>query len=220
MLRLLLVLSLAFALGVLLALDPPFLPIRPGLLGLGVMMFAALAVRHYWLGRALAAPGSPERRLWLSFSSTALLAGHLFTSLWRIGPEMTRHSLATHTLGIDNWTLVLGAVVAYAIARDPEPREDERDAQIAARGLTADYWTLLLLLLPLILSLGFAPRAAMERVSQMMLAHLIISSVILATLADYAVQLHAYWLDHRAERAAARADQGDRHSAGDAQGTR
>lgn len=208
MLRLLLVPALAFTLGVGLAHAPDSWPVRPGLIGLALMALAAAGVRHYWigLGRRLAAPGSPERLLWLSFASTSLIAGHLFASLWRIGPQMARHSVATHALGLDNWTLVFGALVAWLIARDPDPRTDERDAQIAARGLRAGYWSLLLLLLPLILALGFAPRAAMEQLSQLMLAHLIISAIVLSTLAQDAVRLHAYWLDHRAERAAASAD--------------
>lgn len=196
MLRLLLVLSIAFGIGVALALAPTALVFRPGMIGLVLMAIAALAVRRYWLGRALAAPGSPERQLWLAFGSTAIIAGHLYTSLWRIGPDMIPHSLAVHALGIDNWTLVAGAVLAYLIARDPEPRQDERDAQIATRGLRAGYGTLTALLVVLILALGFA--SVMARVSQFMLAHLLIASLILAALTQYAVQLHAYWRDRRA----------------------
>lgn len=196
MLRLWLVLSSAFGIGVALALAPTSLVVRPGMIGLVLMAVVALAVRRYWLGRALAAPGSPERQLWLAFGSTAIIAGHLFTSLWRIGPDMIPHSLAVHALGIDNWTLVAGGVLAYLIARDPEPRKDERDTQIATRGLRVSYGTLTLLLVVLILALGFAP--VMARVSPFMVAHLLIASLILAALTQYAVQLHAYWRDRHA----------------------
>lgn len=176
-------------------------PMRPGLLGFAVMLASAWMARRYWQGlRPEDGPGSPERALWHGLASYGLLTGHLLVVLWWLGPAMQMHSLAGHALAIDNWTLVLGAVVSYWIARDPEPRQDERDVLIANRGLRAGYNALLVLLLALILALGFGRNTLVEQFNQPMLAHVLILCVLLQCLARTGVQLLLYRRDAQAER--------------------
>lgn len=176
-------------------------PVRPGFVGLAAMLVSAWMARRYWQGlRAEDGPGSPERALWHGLASYALLTGHLLAVLWRLGPAMQMHSLAGHALAIDNWTLVLGAVLSYWIARDPEPRRDERDVLIATSGLRVGYNTLLVLLLVLIPVLGFGAHTPIARFNQPMLAHVLILCVLLQCLARTGVQLWRYRRDALAER--------------------
>lgn len=196
-------LVLAFLFGALLANGAMSWPIRPGLVGLAAMLASAWAARRYWQGlRADDGPGSPERALWHGLASYALLSGHLAAIIVRLGPAFDMHSLAGHAMAIDNWTLVFGAVLSYWIARDPEPRQDERDAAIAARGWRVGHITLLVCLLPLVLALGFAGDTLFGRFSQPMLAHLLILVVLLHCLAQHVAQLRLYWLEACAERSA------------------
>lgn len=199
MIRVLSVILLSLLLGGVLACGATNWPLRPGLIGLALMILAALAARNYWLGLRLAAPGSPERALWLGLASASVIAGHLVASLWRIGPAMELHTRAGHALGTDSWTLVLGAAIAYRIARDPEPRHDERDALIAARGMSAGYWSLVGVLLALILLFGFGVGRWAPTLSYPMIAHLLIATVIVSRLVSDGVQLHTYWLDRSIE---------------------
>ena len=156
---------------------------------------AALASRRRWLLLADAAPGSPERALWLGLASTAVVAAHLFASWWQIGPNMIMHSAAMHALGIDNWTLVAGAFIAHWVARDPQPREDERDRWIAARGLKLAYYGLLSILLAQILVLGFVNRGWVMALSNLSIAHGLILAIMVSVIIDHAARLHAYASD-------------------------
>lgn len=175
-------------------------PVRPGFVGLAAMLASAWMARRYWQGlRADHGPGSPERALWHGLASYSLLSGHLLVVLWQLGPAMQMHSLAGHALAIDNWTLVLGAVLSYWIARDPEPRQDERDVLIAASGLRVGYNTMLVLLLALILALGFGANTAIALFNQPLLAQILILFLILQCLARTGAQLWRYRRDARAE---------------------
>ncbi|KFN42572.1 hypothetical protein [Arenimonas oryziterrae] len=204
MLQILAVALLSILSGVLLSSGAMSWPIRPGLVGCAALLVSAWAARRYWQGlRVEDGPGSPERALWHGLASFGLLFGHLSATVWTLGPVLEMHSLAGHAMALDNWTLVLGAVVSYAIARDPEPRHDERDAMIRAQGERVGHATLLLLLLPLILALGFGAHTMVGRANQPMLAHVLILIVMLRCLAQHIAQLRLYWLDTCAERSAA-----------------
>lgn len=170
-------------------------PLRPGWVGLVAMVLFALAARQRWLGLKLAAPGSPERGLWIGLGGSAVLCGHLTTALAIIGPTMELHSRAGHALGADNWTLVLGAALAWAIARDAHARSDERDAQVAALGLRWGHYVLSGLLLVFIVMLGFGIGETMRRLSHPMIAHLLIVALMVCWLVDHAVRLRAYRQD-------------------------
>lgn len=197
MLRILLVLALGLTSGSILALGASGWPIRPGLLGLLLAVVAAVAARRRWLGLALAAPGSPERALWIGLGSAALICGHLVASLWQIGPRMVLHDAAGHALGIDSWTLVFGGVLAYAIARDPRPRRDERDLEFAQLGLRCAHTTLMSLLVGLALVLGFGLLPGADDLSMPLVAHVLIAAVLVSLLVDHAVRLARYRDDAR-----------------------
>jgi len=201
MIRILGVLLLSLLTGVVLASDVGHWPLRPGLIGLGAMMASAWVARRYWQGlHPDDGPGSPERGLWHGLASYGLLAGHLGMSMWRLGPALDMHSLTGHALAIDNWTLVLGALLSYWVARDPEPRRDERDASISNRGWRAGHIALLLMLLALALALGFGGNTAVSRLSQPMLGQLLILIVLLDCLVQNVMRLHWYWLETQAAR--------------------
>lgn len=187
--------------GALLATGATDLPVRPGLIGLAALLASAGLARRYWQRpRQGHSPGSIERSLWHGLVSYGLVAGHLAAVLWRIWPAFDLHSLAGHALAIDSWTLVLGAVISYGIARDPEPREDERDAQFAARGLRAGHFSLVAMLLVLLLALGFGEHRMMAGVNPPMLAHVLILLLTLQCLIQQVARLRLYDIEARAER--------------------
>jgi hypothetical protein len=193
--RILLVLLLSLVFGAGLIVSAEWLPVRPGLFGAGLMVLAALATRRRWLLLADAAPGSPERALWIGFAGTAVVAAHLFAVMLRIGPNLIMHTPEIHALGIDNWTLVAGAVIAHWIARDPEPRQDERDAAIAVAGLRAAHYGLLAMLALQILALGFVREGWVGALSHPSIAHALILAVMASVLIDHGWRLHRYACD-------------------------
>lgn len=201
MLKILAMASLALLTGALLGsrwLDD--LPLRAGWIGLVVLLASAWAARRYWQSCALRhQPGSPERALWHGLVSYGLVGGHLASVLWQLGPAMNMHSLAGHALAIDSWTLVLGGVISYGIARDPEPRQDERDALFAMQGLRTGHAALVLMLLALIVALGFGERTVIASINHAFLAHLLILGLTLQCMAQDAAQLRLYRLEALAE---------------------
>jgi hypothetical protein len=196
------VLGSALLLGALLASGAAVWPLRPGVVGMLLMVAAALAVRRRWGLLADAAPGSPERMLWVSMAANAVVAAHLLTTLYRIGPTLVMHTPVVHALGVDSWTLVGGAIVSYWIVRDPQPRVDERDNTIAAAGMRAAYYGLLLMLGLQILVLGFVQHGWVSQLSRPSIAHALILAIILSVLIDSVSRLRAY-----AREAAAAAQQ-------------
>jgi hypothetical protein len=196
MLRILTVLMLSTAFGLLLAVGTSAWPLRPGLVGLGAILLSAWLARHYWSGmHPEKRTGSPERLLWHSVATSAIVLGHLSATIGRLGPTLDMHSLHGHALAIDNWTLVLGAVLSYWIARDPEPRQDERDTLIRVQGLRVAHNALLAMLLVLVLLLGFSRNAVILAMNHAMLAHLVIVIVLVTCLVQDIVRLHLYHLD-------------------------
>ncbi len=187
--------------GVLLSQNAVNWPIRPGFLGFGLMLLGALSVRRYWLKLKFAAPGSPERSLWIGLSTNAIIGGHLLGMLWQIGPKMQLHSLQTHALAGDNWTLVFGAAVAWWIARDPDPRQDERDSWITNQGTHWAYYALVSVLIALSLMLGFGIGASTKQMSQPLIAHLLIGALMFSCLVANTRQLYIYARDQQLESA-------------------
>lgn len=204
MLRIGTVLLLSLTTGCALALTQGRLPLRPGLLGLALMLASAFAVRSHWRrADADSEPGSPERELWHGLASTALIAGHLLAGLALAGPQMELHSVAVHAAAVDSWTLVLGAILSFRIARDPEPRSDERDALFAARATRAAFGTLVAELCVAILGLGFGTQFGLPAFSQPLIAHALIVCLMTASIVRCAVQLALYDGARRAQRASA-----------------
>ena len=204
MTRILAVLLLSVLAGALLASGVIDWPLRPGLVGLLAMLSSAWVARRYWQSlRPEDGPGSPERVLWHGLASYGLLVGNLTLFMWRLGPALDMHSLTGHALAIDNWTLVLGAIISYWIARDPAPRRDERDALITARGWRAGHIALLLILMLLSVALAFGGHTVIGSFNQPMLAQSLILLVLLDCLVQHVVRLRLYWLETQAERCSA-----------------
>lgn len=190
--RVVAILGGALLLGALLASGADVWPLRPGVVGMLLMVTVALAVRRRWGLLADAAPGSPERMLWVSMAANAVVAAHLLVTLYRIGPSMVMHTPVVHALGRDSWTLVGGAIVAYWIVRDPHPRNDERDGAIAAHGMRAAHYGLLLALGVQIMALGFVQHGWVSQLSRPSIAHALILTIILSVLIDSVARLRAY----------------------------
>jgi hypothetical protein len=201
MLKILTVLLTSLVIGALLASGAGVWPLRPGLCGAALMLLTAAAVRYRWGVLADAAPGSPERALWVSLAGNAVVAAHLFVVLLHIGPDLLMHTPVVHAMGVDIWTLVGGSVLAHWIARDPQPRFDERDQWIAQRGLRAAHYALLLLLLLQILTLGFVHSGWVAQLSRPSIAHVLILAIIVSVLIDRVVCLYAYARDAALEAA-------------------
>ncbi|MGQ0799594.1 MAG: hypothetical protein ACT4NL_05740 [Pseudomarimonas sp.] len=193
--RIIAVLLVALSLGSLIANAAGAWPIQPGVVGAALMVVAALAVRRRWGVLAEAAPGSPERALWIGLFGNGVVAAHLAVTLWHIGPNMVMHTPQIHALGVDNWTLVAGWAVSYWIARDPQPRSDERDQVIAASGMRAAYYGLLALLIAQILALGFVRDGWVAEMSHPSIAHGLILAIIGSCLTDAISRLRAYAAD-------------------------
>ncbi|HTE40804.1 MAG TPA: hypothetical protein VK629_08235 [Steroidobacteraceae bacterium] len=196
MLRIVAVPLLFLLVGSALAVAQGHLPVRPGLIGLAVMLASAFVVRRHWrslhVDREL---GSPERALWHALASRALIAGQLLMSLGLIGPAMHLHSVAVHAMAVDSWTLVLGAIVSFYIARDPEPRSDERDNAFVARATRIAYATLIAQLSVVIVILSFGADFNLPAFSQPLIAHALIVCLMLASMVRSAVQLALYHFD-------------------------
>lgn len=200
--RILLILIATLAVGALLASGTGQLPVRPGVIGLLLMLTSAGLARRHWQRQPPAeATGSPERALWHGLASHGVLAGHLAMGTWMLAPAFDMHGALGHAIATDSWTLILGALLSYAIARDPAPRQDERDAAIASLGWRWAHGTLLAMLVALILGLGFGAGTALARASHPMLAHLLILILLAHVLVNFAVRLHLYAREAEADAA-------------------
>ena len=108
---------------------------------------------------------------------------------------MDMHSLRGHALAVDSWTMVLGGLISYGIARDPEPRQDERDALFAMQGLRAGHTALVVMLLAFILALGFGQHTVVATFNHAFLAHVLILGLTLQCMVQDVTQLRLYRLD-------------------------
>lgn len=186
----------AWALGGLLT-QSGALGLRPSYVGLALFIAAGLLIRQRWLRLSGVAEGSPERALWVSFVSQSVIGGFLLHQLHDIGPNFIMHTARIHAFGIATWTLIGGALLAGWIARDPDPRRDERDTAIAHQGLNTGYWAIFVFLVALILALGFGFSPWLRVATQAALAHVLIFILLLANLIDLGSRLWRYRQDHQ-----------------------
>lgn len=182
----------SFALGAALAWGSDSAGLALGWVGALVMIGFAIAVRRRWRLLADLAPGSPERKLWVCLIGASAVAAHLATLMLLIGPAMAMHTPQMHILGIDSWTLVAGAVIAYLLVRDSDPRMDERDQLIAHQARGFAWWVQFALLTALTLVLGFGEGGWAAELSHPAIAHLLILSLTLTTVAECGHSLNAY----------------------------
>jgi hypothetical protein len=153
------------------------------------ILLLAWAIRRRWLLLADLAPGTPERRLWVCLGTANVLAAHLVTSMWLIGTGMRMHTTAMHILGIDSWTLVAAAVIAYFVVREADARVDERDVLIAHEARRGAWHFEFALLTLLIVALGFG---WMPQFSHAAIAHVLILLLTLTMAVECALGLRAY----------------------------
>ena len=186
----------SWALGWLLAQSSGF-SLLSSYVGVAMFIVFALMIRYRWLRLSGVEEGSPERALWVSFVSRSVNGGFLLYTLYDIGPNFIMHTPKIHVYGLATWILIAGGLLAAWIARDPDPRRDERDAIIAHLGQNIGYWSIFALLVVLILALGFGFSPWVRAATHAALAHVLILIVLLADLADLASRLWRYRQDHR-----------------------
>ncbi|MDP1618823.1 hypothetical protein [Phenylobacterium sp.] len=192
MIRVLAVSALGMAFGAFLAWPLFDWPLRPGWVGAVVLLLVAVAVRRHWDGmrhRDGGEPGPRERCSWHALAALALVSGHLIASLAQ-GVDL--HVGQGNTLALDNWTLIAAAGIGWVIVRPERMEQDERDREMATRGVHVGYTTFIVLLIGLLLTLGFAPPVVVERLSPFVLGNVLVVVILLASLARHGTQLIGY----------------------------
>ena len=86
-----------------------------------------------------------------------------------------------------------GAAAAWLIVRAPVMEKDERDREMANRGVRVGYGTLIGLVVVLLLTLGFAPPHMAGRLEPFVLGNVLVVVILLAVMADQATRLIGYW---------------------------
>lgn len=191
------VLAISLALGAFLAWPLFAWPVRPGWIGAGALLLAAVAVRRHWDVRRRTAgddPGARERQSWHAMAAFGVLSGHLIAALMQ---RVDLHVGQGNTLALDNWTLLAAAAVGWIIVRAPRMERDERDQEMAARGAHVGHATLTGLLILLLLTLGFGPRALVDHLQPFVLGNVLVVLILLAALARHVTQLIGYWAASR-----------------------
>lgn len=196
--RIALVMLLSAALGVLLAAPWIDWPLREGYVGAILMVGTALLMRRHWRRRAEThgdEPGEPEREVWHGLASTSLIGAQVATALLLAGPGLSLHSAAAQHLGVTAWTLVAGALVSWYILHRREVQRDERDRAIAAQADRAAHTVLGVLIVALAVSLGFNPPERLLAMSHVFVGHILLLTLIAASLVRHVRQLHGYRRD-------------------------
>lgn len=199
MIRVLAVSALSTVSGAFLAWPLFDWPVRPGWIGAVVLLGVAVAVRRHWDGlrhRGGGEPGPRERCSWHALAALALVSGHLVASLAQ-GVDL--HVGRGNTLALDNWTLIAAAGIGWVIVRAERMEQDERDREMAARGVHVGYVAFIVLLVGLLMTLGFGPAAVVERLSPFVLGNVLVVAILLAALARHAAQLVGYGAASRPE---------------------
>lgn len=197
--RIFLILFLCLGFGGLLAWSWSFWPIWPGAIGGTLLVLTAVFVRWRWDRRRASGedePGPYERRAWHSMASMAVLSGHLGVALC-LGLDI--HVGRGNSLAIDDWFLVLGAVVGWLVMRPRSMLRDERDREMADRGAHVGFRLLIGLLIGLLLLLGFAPVRVTEHLTPFVLGNMLVVAIQLGLLGAYTVQLVGYRAASRPE---------------------
>lgn len=197
MTRIIGVLAASLAFGAFLAWPLFDWPVRPGWIGAGVLLLAAVATRRFWAAKRQAAEGDPgarERQSWHAMVAFGVLVGHMIAALMQ-GVDL--HVGQGNTLALDNWTLLAASVVGWFIVRAPRMEWDERDREMAARGAHVGYATLTGLLIVLLLTLGFAPPPIQDQLPPFVLGNVLVVLILVAALAKHVAQLFGYWVAAR-----------------------
>lgn len=190
---------LALLIGIALQTSDGHLPLRPGFVGVVLIVGIALGLARHWRRRGAAgAPviGDAERQSLAWLLGVAVLVGFLGAVLWQVQGQLLMHSHAAHAMGIDTWTLFLGLLVALLVLRRHGSRvRDERDRWLALRASRIGYHALLALVTLVTLLIGFLPPAVLERITPAWWAHVLILQIELAAMAQCWWALWAYRRD-------------------------
>ena len=198
MLKILTICIAALVFGALLSVNSSFLPIRPGYIGATLIIVIACWVKHYWRRQEVLEgdePNAAERNAWLWMTGTALICGFVVAVLFHPGSEV--HTTTGDTGGYDSWLILGGVLIAYTLLRDHKLQHDERDRAISSVGTKAGYYALIALLILFLFSLGFAPPHLMQRFTHWLIANILVTLIMLSSLAQYIAQLICYWRDAR-----------------------
>lgn len=196
--RIALVMLLSAVIGMLLASPWIDWPLHEGYVGVVLMVGAALILRRRWQRRAETRgdePGEPEREVWHGLASTSLIGAQIATALLLAGPGLVLHSPQAYQLGRTTWTLIAGAIVSWLILHRREVQRDERDQAIVTQANRVSGQVLAVLVVVLAVTLGFTPPQRLASMSHVFLAHLLLLSLVTASLVGHVVQLWDYRRD-------------------------
>lgn len=190
---------LALLIGIALQASDGYLPLRPGFMGVVLIVGIALWLARHWQQRAAAGAaviGDAERQSLAWLLGVAVLVGFLGAVLWQMQGQFLMHSRAAHAVGIDTWTLFFGLLIALLVLRRHGSRvRDERDRWLALRASRIGYHALLVLVMLTILFIGFLPPGVQARITPAWWAHVLIVQIELAAMAQCWWALWAYRRD-------------------------
>lgn len=173
-------------------------PTSEGLVGVALMIGAALYMRRHWRQRAALEgdePGEPEQEVWHGLASTSLIGAQMLTALLVAGPAMQMHSAASNRLGAMTWTLIGGALLSWYILHRREVVKDERDRAIDARATSISAITLALSIIGISIALGFNPPERLQPMTHAFLANVLMLTLVFSSLVRHALQLWGYRRD-------------------------
>ncbi len=199
MLRTNLSVVLALLLGIALQASDGRLPLRPGFVGVVLIVGTTLWLARHWQQRSAtgeAVIGDAERQSLAWLLGVAVLVGFLGAALWQMQGQFLMHSREAHDMGIDTWTIFFGLLIALLVLRcHGSTVRDERDRWLALRASRIGYHALLALVMLTILFISFLPPAVQERITPAWWAHVLILQIELAAMVQCWWALWAYRRD-------------------------
>lgn len=197
--------ALALFIGIALQASDGHLPLRPGLVGVMLIVGTALWLARRWQRRSAtgaAVIGDAERQSLAWLMGVAVLVGFLGAVLWQMQGQFLMHTREAHAVGIDTWTIFFGLLIALLVLRrHGSAVRDERDRWLALRASRIGYHALLVLVMVTITFIGFLPPPVQARITPAWWAHVLILQIELAAMAQCWWALWAYRRDAAGELA-------------------
>lgn len=142
------------------------------------------------------APG--EWRAWIAFAFTAVIAAYALVHAEAFqGPPLWKNPDAQR-VGRTIALMVIAWLILFAVLRQRwqgRVQEDERDREIAAKAQEWGRGALTFGVVAVAVTIGFSPPERLQWASHPMLAHLLVLTLIVGTLFEYAYSALAYWKD-------------------------
>jgi hypothetical protein len=167
-----------------------------GWIGAFALVGWAIAARRRWQSLQKqdgSEPGAPERIVWQRLASYSVIAGHMTFAL--ANPQYDLHVGSGNYLAVDNWTLILGMMVSAVLFRADRHDRDERDDRIDAVATRWRYRSLVGMLIPILLVVGFWAPEAEPVFANFFAAHIIIAAILASLLIGQVMQLLHYARD-------------------------